>query len=174
MSKIANLRRHFWLLTKFSNGISLVGNLRSGGMLGNGPPMPEVLFWDGTRVTHPENRSGLIGTLLEVWYENVYRIGEFCTPQKGDVIIDIGAHVGLFATFVARKQLECELICIEASKENFKCLEQNIKAFENITAYNLARKIHKYAQSRLSIDSTRNISSVARNHRYETSSDISL
>ncbi|MCP4472366.1 MAG: homocysteine S-methyltransferase family protein [Gammaproteobacteria bacterium] len=38
----------------------------------------------------------------------------------------------------------------------------------------LARKIHKYAQSRLSIDSTRNISSVARNHRYETSSDISL
>ncbi|MCP4469123.1 MAG: tetratricopeptide repeat protein [Gammaproteobacteria bacterium] len=41
-------------------------------------------------------------------------------------------------------------------------------------AMHLTRKIHKYAQSRLSIDSTRNISSVARNHRYETSSDISL
>ncbi|MCP4469317.1 MAG: carboxypeptidase regulatory-like domain-containing protein [Gammaproteobacteria bacterium] len=43
-----------------------------------------------------------------------------------------------------------------------------------LTRQYLARKIHKYVQSRLSIDSTRNISSVARNHRYETSSDISL
>ncbi|MCP4470060.1 MAG: hypothetical protein GY815_05130 [Gammaproteobacteria bacterium] len=50
---------------------------------------------------------------------------------------------------------------------------KGLKTKERQALY-LTRRIHKYAQSRLSIDSTRNISSVARNHRYETSSDISL
>ena len=138
MPNLSNLRRHIWLLRKFSNGTSLVGNLRAGGMLSSGPPMTEVVFRDGTRILHPANRSGLIGTLLEIWYQNVYRIGEFYSPKKGDVIVDIGAHVGFFATFVARKKMDCKVICIEASKENFKCLEENIKSFENITTYNLA------------------------------------
>ncbi len=111
-------------MTNFSNGFSLIKNLRSGGMLSDGPPMKEVVFRDGLRVTHPSNRPGLIGTLLEIWYENVYRIGEFYIPRKGDLVVDIGAHVGLFATLLAKKQMDCDVICIEASRENFDHLKK--------------------------------------------------
>ncbi len=138
MSKLANLRRYLWLLGKFDNGSSLVRNLRSGGLLSDGPPLAEAVFKDGTRVLHPKNRSGLIGTLLEIWYENVYRIGEFYSPRKGDVIVDVGAHVGLFSIFLARMQAGCRIVSIEASTENFECLQQNTRSIANITAHNLA------------------------------------
>ncbi|MCP4470034.1 MAG: NAD(P)/FAD-dependent oxidoreductase [Gammaproteobacteria bacterium] len=80
-------------------------------------------------------------------------------------------------TLILRKQLEQMRdggVVIIAPPENpFRCPPGPYERASMIAHY-LTRKIHKYAQSRLSIDSTRNISSVARNHRYETSSDISL
>ena len=33
--------------------------------------------------------------LLEQWVHNVYRLDEFYTPRDADVVLDVGAHVGI-------------------------------------------------------------------------------
>ena len=138
MTSLRNIKRYIWILKNFKQSFGLIKNLRSGGLLADGPPLAEAKFRNGQRIQHPPHRAGLIGTILEIWYENDYRIGSFYTPQKGDTIIDIGAHVGLFSLFIAKQQAECEVISIEASHENYPCLESNVKGTENIKAHHLA------------------------------------
>ena len=92
----ANLSSYGFLLLRFRNWLAAVQNLRHGAYQKKGPVLEELHLRNGQRVVHP-HRGGLVPTMLEIWHENTYRIGEFYAPQPGDVVVDIGAHVGLFS-----------------------------------------------------------------------------
>src|SRR5215469_12231114 len=93
----SSLSSYLFLLRTFRNWFVLIQNLRHGGYLDGGALAERLVFWDGRTVVHPPNRRGLAVVLLEIWHNNVYRLGEFYCPKPGDVIADIGAHVGLFS-----------------------------------------------------------------------------
>ena len=66
---------------------------------------------------------------------------EWFQPRRGEVFVDVGAHVGKYA-LSASKVIGNEglIVAIEAHPSNFILLEQNIKLnnFKNIVSFNLA------------------------------------
>jgi len=121
------------LMLRFRNGRTLVERMRAG------EPCDEVVLWDGTRISHPPGRSGLVEALMEVWLEHVYTTG-FYRPADGDAIVDAGANVGIFAIQMARQNRRCRVIALEPFPENFKYLEANVARAcpENVTCCEVA------------------------------------
>jgi FkbM family methyltransferase len=75
----------------------------------------------------------------EVWFHRVYSPTGF-EIETHDVVVDIGAHIGIFSLFASR-QAPCGLIiAIEPIEENFLILEENIRinGRTNIIALNRA------------------------------------
>ncbi len=107
------------LMLHFRNGRSLVERMRAA------QPCDEVVLWDGTHITHPPERGGLLEAIVELWLERVYSVG-FYRPADGDVIVDVGANVGIFAIQMARQNGRCRLIALEPFAENFKYLQSNV------------------------------------------------
>jgi FkbM family methyltransferase len=104
----------------------MIQNLRHGGYLSDGPVLDKLVFWNGNTIVHPPQRGGLMPILLELWYDNTYRIGEFYTPKPGDLVLDVGAHIGLFTLRILDAEPRCRVIAVEPSRENFACLKSNI------------------------------------------------
>jgi FkbM family methyltransferase len=107
------------LMLHFRNGPTLVQRMRAA------QPCDEVVFWDGTRISHPPGRAGLLEVVVELWLEHVYTAG-FYRPADGDVIVDVGANVGLFAIQMARQNRRGRVIALEPFAENFKYLQANV------------------------------------------------
>lgn len=124
----ANLARYLFLVRTFRNGPALIQAYRQN------RPIGEAVLWNGSRLVHPANRTGFVGTILEVWWERVYT-GDFYRPGDGDVVVDAGAHVGLFALLVARENPRCRVVALEPFPENHACLEANVRALgtHNVT-----------------------------------------
>jgi FkbM family methyltransferase len=122
----STLKTYLFMLKTFRNGVALIQNLRQGGYLSQGPVVDRLVFRDGGTIVHPPNRGGLVPVMLEMWRENVYRIGEFYRPQPGDVVVDVGAHIGLFTLRILWEEPRCRVIALEPSPENFGCLKQNL------------------------------------------------
>jgi FkbM family methyltransferase len=107
------------LLLHFRNGPTLVRRMRAG------QPFDEVVFWDGKRITHPSGRAGLSEAVAELWLDRTYT-ADFYRPANGDVIVDAGANIGLFAIQMARQNRRCRVVALEPFAENFKYLEANV------------------------------------------------
>jgi len=56
--------------------------------------------------------------------------------KDGDVIVDIGAHIGIFACYAAAKYPNAKVYAFEPAKETFEDLKKNAAAYPNITAFN--------------------------------------
>lgn len=108
------------VMVHFRNGPALIRHMRAS------EPCAEVVLWDGTRIEHPPERGGLLEAITELWLEQVYTDG-FYRPSDGDVIIDAGANVGIFAIQMARQNRHCRVIALEPFAENFKYLQENIR-----------------------------------------------
>jgi FkbM family methyltransferase len=106
------------LMLHFRNGPTLVQRMRAA------QPCDEVVFWDGTRISHPPGRAGLLEVVVELSLEQTYT-AKFYRPADGDVIVDAGANVGLFAIQMARRNRRCRVIALEPFSENFKYLQAN-------------------------------------------------
>ena len=119
---LSNLKAHWYLLTRFRNGWHMVGCYR------RGEPCAEAVLWEGRRLRHPRGRGGFVGTILEVWREEPYSARGFYRPCDGDVVLDVGAHVGLFSLWLVRQNPRCRVVAIEPSTENFACLQANVAA----------------------------------------------
>ena len=107
------------LMLHFRNGTTLVERMRAG------EPCDAVVLWDGTRIEHPPQRAGLLEAVQEIWLEQTYTDG-FYRPADGDVIVDAGANIGLFAIYLARQNATCRVIALEPFAENFQYLEANV------------------------------------------------
>ncbi|MGK0389741.1 MAG: FkbM family methyltransferase [Maribacter sp.] len=60
----------------------------------------------------------------EVWLSNIYdRFG--ISVEKGDTVIDIGAHIGVFSIYAAEKSQTGKVYAFEPFSDNFKVLEQH-------------------------------------------------
>ena len=76
----------------------------------------------------------------DVWLRDVYQA---YTPQKEDVVVDVGAHMGFFALKVARKVKK--VIAIEPDPDNFNFLLQNVcrnKLNDKVISQNVALGEH--------------------------------
>lgn len=130
---LANLKKYSYFLRKFRNSLQLISAMR------NNTPCGQAVLWNGTRLVHPENRSGFAGTILEVWYERCYTTNGFYTPKDGDVIMDVGAHVGLFSLLMTAMNPSCRVVAFEPSTENYPCLTYNLcSAVGSVQAHNMA------------------------------------
>jgi FkbM family methyltransferase len=107
------------LMVRFRNGWTLVQRMRAAG------PCDEIVLWDSTRISHPPERGGLLEAVVEIWLEDIYT-GNFYRPADGDVIVDAGANIGLFAIQMARRNRRCRVIALEPFAENFEYLEANV------------------------------------------------
>jgi FkbM family methyltransferase len=69
-----------------------------------------------------------VEALFEIWLEKVYTPKGFYSPANGDVIVDVGANIGLFTIFMSRWNRTCRLVALEPFGENIACLQANIRA----------------------------------------------
>jgi len=77
----------------------------------------------------------ILNNLSEPWMKHYFK------PNSGDVVIDIGAHVGKYSLVAARSVGERgTVIAIEAHPENFNALLNNmhLNRFRNMIALNVA------------------------------------
>lgn len=75
--------------------------------------------------------------LKEVWLRNIYnKYG--ITVEKGDTVIDIGGHIGLFSVYAAEMSQTGKVYAFEPFKDNFKRLENHklINKKDNLFVYN--------------------------------------
>mgnify|MGYP001246578164 FL=1 len=77
--------------------------------------------------------------LTNVWMINEYKIEKF-KINKNDIIIDVGAHIGLFSLLASKSCFAGKIFSYEPINENFEMLMQNIKSnkLKNIVPFNLA------------------------------------
>jgi FkbM family methyltransferase len=80
---------------------------------------------------------------------------EHFTPKQGDVVVDIGAHIGLY-TIISSKRVGTngKVVAIEADPSNFEMLNRNIKLNQltnviplNYAVYSKETKIKLYLPS---------------------------
>ena len=127
-------KRSWFLFRHYRNGGQLIRALRGGA------PCDQAILRDGTPLQHPGGKDGFISTLLEIWYEQAYTPPGFYTPRPGDVVVDAGANVGLFAIWIARRNPRCRVVALEPFPENYACLTENLRsaACPSVTAYPIA------------------------------------
>jgi len=91
----------------------------------NGGTIQRVVFKDGTVIEAPQNNT-LIEMAREIFIREVYMPkGWFI--GKDDVVIDIGANIGIFSLYAALKT-ENRVYAFEPFPENVTWLTQNLKA----------------------------------------------
>ena len=115
------LRQLRFLRKHFKNGDELVA-----AYLGK-TPLGVAACSDGWLVTHPKSRRGLAETILEIWHTKIYT-GRFYQPQPGDAIIDAGANVGLFSTWIGHNHPDTTVYAFEPCRENYEHLLENIRS----------------------------------------------
>lgn len=77
--------------------------------------------------------------LKEVWITNLYGKHSFDIKEK-DVVVDIGAHIGMFAIYAAHKAKNGKVISFEPFIKNYELLESNAKInnLKNLKTQNVA------------------------------------
>lgn len=75
-------------------------------------------------------RDKIFQTVAEIFYREVYR-NDFVQIDKDDVVVDIGANVGIFSVWVLQFSPK-KVIAVEPEKNTFSYLQENTKDFNNI------------------------------------------
>ena len=77
--------------------------------------------------------------LTHVWMIQEYSNSGF-DINDSDIVIDIGAHIGLFALFASQFCKQGKIYCFEPIKENYELLVENINSnkIKNIIPFNFA------------------------------------
>lgn len=77
-------------------------------------------------------------------FTHVWLIQEYTSPEfeihDDDIVLDVGAHVGLFSLFASQFCKNGKIFCFEPIKENYEQLMENIKInnIKNIIPFNCA------------------------------------
>lgn len=91
---------------------------------------------NGIKIKLRVNSTDLMA-FTHVWLLKEYGKDDF-EIKDTDIVIDIGAHIGLFALFSSQFCKNGKIYCFEPVKENFDLLESNLKIndIKNVVAIN--------------------------------------
>ena len=78
----------------------------------------------GQKISIRVNSTDLMA-LTHVWLIEEYKRENF-SIESNDVIIDIGAHIGLFTIYASQFSKNGEIYSFEPMKDNFELLNKNI------------------------------------------------
>jgi FkbM family methyltransferase len=71
--------------------------------------------------------GSMLSQLCEIYVEQVYE--KYYMPKEGDVVLDVGANMGIFTVKVAKAMKQTGfVIAIEPDVRNIDCLKKNIEA----------------------------------------------
>jgi len=115
------VRLYLHISRRFRNFPELIQAIRKGGSVDH------ASLRNGLQFHHPPGRDGLVSVLVETWIEEAYTGSGFYVPKAGDLVLDIGANVGVFAIYLAHQNPECQIIAIEPFPENFEYLRRNLE-----------------------------------------------
>ena len=117
------------------------------------PPLLDQNIFSSLYVIHPAwkmadfQHSGWIGRDLaesyscdkEIAVDDVYGL-KGMKFEPGDVVLDIGANIGMFCITLAKMRPDIRILAFEPLKQNFDNLVHNLTAngIKNVEAYNLA------------------------------------
>ena len=92
----------------------------------------------GLKIKIRVNSTDLMA-LTHVWVIQEYSNSDF-DIHDNDVVIDVGAHIGLFALFASQFCKQGKIFCFEPIKENYELLVENINfnKIKNIIPFNFA------------------------------------
>lgn len=119
----------------------ILTNVASGMMLARaGASLPSILLYPvrrrlprartqidigrGISITGPANEP-LLFLFREIWVDRRYDLGELPTPLDG-VVVDIGAHVGLFSMWVGSLFPGSRIVAVEPSPRAASYLRRNV------------------------------------------------
>lgn len=98
-----------------------------------GDAVTEIRLRDGTVITAPVENA-LWPHFSDIWYHLAYT--KYCPLSANSVVVDIGANVGIFSLFAARKARM--VYALEPASCNFARLTQNVSRARNIVPLNMA------------------------------------
>jgi len=107
---------HSTLMKRYSASSRLVSDDREAGL--ELWETPKGRFW------LPKNQGELLASLLAEQDQHIYGSGEH-TVRAGDVVLDAGAHIGVF-TRVAIEAGAKLVVAIEPAPKNLECLRRNM------------------------------------------------
>ena len=98
----------------------------------------EIRLKNGTKCIM-RNKSDAVA-FFENFILEVNNLEKIIKIEQNDVVIDIGAHVGYFTLYAAKRAQNGKIISFEPTKESFLVLKNNVKInnFKNIIINNLA------------------------------------
>ncbi len=86
-----------------------------------------AVLWGGSELRGPAGRSGFVDTVVEIWGNQPYT-ERFYAPRNGDVILDVGANIGLFSVWIAQRAPSARVLAFEPFPQNFAALQTNLAA----------------------------------------------
>lgn len=95
----------------------------------------KIILANGAKIVSPQNNN-FFQLINEVYIKKVYT-PVFLPIGKGDVVVDIGANIGVFSTYAATLTTNT-VYAYEPYSHNFTHLVRNTKGFENIIAHKCA------------------------------------
>ena len=96
-------------------------------------------FWNGQAIANVDHREGFVDTLVEIWGLTEYTAGGFYVPAREDVVLDVGANVGLFSIWLSRCAPGVRVAAFEPFPENYSTLVANLAGWSHrVTPYNVA------------------------------------
>jgi hypothetical protein len=99
-----------------------------------------AVLWNGEVIENLPGRSGFVNTIVEIWGVQAYAAPEFYRPKNDDVIIDLGANLGLFARWALHCAPRARISAFEPFPENVPMLRRNVAAW-NRPADSLGRAV---------------------------------
>jgi FkbM family methyltransferase len=78
---------------------------------------------DGNRMLYPLDDFKLLSIISEIYHKKIYDLKE---PKRVGLVLDVGAHIGLFTLRTARRFPNSEIIAIEPNPTTFRFLVRNV------------------------------------------------
>ena len=85
------------------------------------------------------NNSTDIQAFANVWLLEEYKKEKFLSKEN-DTVIDIGAHIGLYAMYISQTNKNVKIFSYEPVDENYNLLKENIEinSLDNVKIFNFA------------------------------------
>lgn len=133
----SNLKRRInylsFLLRTFNNFTEIVMSI-----LQNKTVPAKAVLKNGIEIQTGYERS-VIDMIKEIWVDKLYTPPNIVDIGLDDVVVDIGANVGVFSMYAASKTKN-KVLCFEPLPKLFRFLRENVKnnTFKNVFPFNYA------------------------------------